>query len=44
MHEHLQYVLAAAGLLIGLIVFYVIRKLFERRRGPRFPVEDAKVD
>jgi len=41
MHEHVQYVLAGAGVLIGLIIFYVIRKIFDRRRGARLPVEDA---
>lgn len=40
MHEHSQHVLAAVGILLGLIVFYVVRKLFDRRRGARFPVEE----
>ncbi len=40
MHEHLQYVLATVGILFGLIALYVIRKLFDRRRGARFPVEE----
>jgi membrane protein YqaA with SNARE-associated domain len=40
MHDHLQFVLAATGLLIGLIIFYIIRKLFDRRRGAKFPVEE----
>lgn len=38
--QHLGYVLGAVGVLVGLIVFYVIRKLFNRRRGMRFPAED----
>jgi membrane protein YqaA with SNARE-associated domain len=40
MHNHMQYVLAGAGVLIGFIVFYVVRKLFDRRRGTKFPIED----
>jgi membrane protein YqaA with SNARE-associated domain len=40
MHNHLQYVLAGVGVLIGFILFYVIRKLFDRRRGTKFPIED----
>ena len=41
MHDHLNYVLAGIGVIIGFILFYVIRKLFDRRRGTRFPIEDA---
>jgi O-antigen/teichoic acid export membrane protein len=39
-HAHLDYVLAIFGVLAGLLVVYVVRKLFGRRRGTRFPVED----
>lgn len=38
--EHLGYVLVAVGVMLGLVVFYVIRKLFHRRRGTQFPTED----
>ena len=41
LHEHLSIVLAVAGVLaLGLSV-YVLRKLFDRRRGPRFPLEEV---
>jgi membrane protein YqaA with SNARE-associated domain len=42
LHEHLNYVLGAVGVLGGLLVFYVVRKLFTRRRGTHFPVEDTE--
>lgn len=38
--EHAQYVLGFAGLLVGLLVFYVVRKIFDRRRGTRLPIEE----
>lgn len=38
--QHLGYVLAVIGVVVGLIVFYVVRKLFHRGRGTRFPAED----
>ena len=41
MHDHLLYVLAGVGIIFGLIGFYIIRKVFDRRRGTRFPIEDA---
>ncbi len=40
MHTHLQWVLGVAGILVGLIVFWVVRKLFDKRRGTQFPAED----
>ncbi len=40
MHEHIQYVLGFTGLLGGLLVFYVIRKIFDRRRGTNLPIEE----
>jgi len=39
-HLHLQLVLGMGGILVGLIAFWVIRKLFDRRRGTRFPLEE----
>ena len=39
-HEHMGYVLGVIGILAGLLVIYIVRKLFGRRRGTRFPVED----
>jgi membrane protein YqaA with SNARE-associated domain len=41
MHDHLYYVLAGVGVIFGFILFYIIRKLFDRRRGARFPLEDS---
>jgi membrane protein YqaA with SNARE-associated domain len=41
-HEHLWVVLVIVGLVVIGILFYVIRKLFDRRKGTNFPVEDAE--
>jgi membrane protein YqaA with SNARE-associated domain len=39
-HEHLGWVLLGAGIIgIGLLV-YVLRKIFDGRRGTKFPVEE----
>ena len=39
--EHSDIVLAIS-LAIGLaFVVYLLRKLFDRRRGPQFPIEEA---
>lgn len=40
-HEHLGYVLGFIGVIVGLLVFFIIRKLFAKRRGTQFPVEDS---
>lgn len=40
LREHMSYVLGVGGILVGLLVFWVVRKLFDRRRGTRFPVEE----
>jgi membrane protein YqaA with SNARE-associated domain len=40
MHEHARYVIGFVGVLLGLIVVWVVRKLFDKRRGPRFPIEE----
>lgn len=39
-HQHLQLVLGIGGVLVGLIALWIIRKLFDRRRGTRFPIEE----
>jgi membrane protein DedA with SNARE-associated domain len=40
-HEHSDVVLAIS-LAIGLaFIVYLLRKLFDRRRGTRFPIEEA---
>jgi membrane protein YqaA with SNARE-associated domain len=40
MHEHLGYVLGAAGILVVMLMVYVMRKVFDRRRGASLPVEE----
>ncbi|GAC1362362.1 MAG: hypothetical protein NVSMB3_10590 [Acidobacteriaceae bacterium] len=40
LHQHLGLVLAGVGAIVLGIVAYVIRRLFDRRRGTRFPVEE----
>lgn len=40
LRAHTAYVLSVAGLLVGLLVFWVVRKVFDRRRGVRLPIED----
>ena len=42
-HRHLGLVLAGVGLLVMTLVAYVIRKVFDRRRGTRFPLEEDEV-
>jgi membrane protein YqaA with SNARE-associated domain len=39
-HEHLGYVLGAGGIIIVLLLVYVLRKVFDRRRGTSLPVEE----
>ena len=40
LHEHLGYVLGGAGILVVMLVVYVLRKIFDRRRGVPLPVEE----
>ena len=40
LHLHLQFILGVGGILVGLIAVWIIRKLFDRRRGTRFPLEE----
>jgi membrane protein YqaA with SNARE-associated domain len=40
LRAHLQWVLGISGILVGLIVLWVVRKLFDKRRGTQFPAED----
>jgi membrane protein YqaA with SNARE-associated domain len=39
-HEHIQYVLGFAGLLGVLLIIYVVRKIFDRRRETSLPIEE----
>ena len=41
MHEHLNEVLTVTGILALVIVVYVLRKLFNRRSGTQFPLEES---
>jgi membrane protein YqaA with SNARE-associated domain len=43
-HHHAGYLWAIVGVLVGLVLVYVVRKLFSRRRGTRFPVEDETAE
>lgn len=42
LHQHLGLVLGGAGGLVVILVVYVLRKLFDRRRGTRFPSEEEE--
>lgn len=39
-HRHLGLVLAGVGLLVLVLLAYVVRRVFDRRRGTQLPVED----
>jgi membrane protein YqaA with SNARE-associated domain len=39
-HEHRNYVLGVSGIVMVLLLVYVMRKVFDRRRGTRLPVEE----
>lgn len=41
LHEHLGYVMGSAGILVVGLGVYVVRKLFDRNRGTRFPAEEG---
>ena len=40
--DHLRLVLTIAGLLGVVIVVFIMRKLFDRKRGTKFPAEEAE--
>jgi membrane protein YqaA with SNARE-associated domain len=40
MHAHLGYVLGVGGAALGLLAVYVVRRVFDARRGTRLPVEE----
>lgn len=44
LHEHLGYVLGGVGVLTGALVFFIVRKLFGKQRGARFPLEDESAE
>jgi membrane protein YqaA with SNARE-associated domain len=39
-HQHLGYVLGLGGIIVLIVGAYVVRKLFDRKRGTTFPVEE----
>ena len=41
LHAHLGYVMGAAGILVVMLVVYVLRKIFDRRRGTPLPMEEG---
>jgi membrane protein DedA with SNARE-associated domain len=41
MHAHAGYLLGISGILLVLLVVYVVRKIFDKRRGTRLPVEES---
>jgi len=42
-HEHLGVVLVLVGAIVLALLVYVLRKLFDRRRGTQFPMEEIVV-
>ena len=40
LHRHLGYVMGTGGIIIVLLLVYVMRKVFDRRRGTSLPVEE----
>ena len=40
MRDHMRYILGIGGALIVLLAIWVTRKLFDRKRGTRFPMEE----
>jgi len=42
MHEHAGMMLAIGGIILVAITVYILRKVFARRRGVQFPIEDAE--
>ena len=39
-HEHRNSVLGVSGIVLVLLLVYVMRKVFDRRRGTSLPVEE----
>jgi len=39
-HAHLLWVLGLSGIVLILLLVYVVRKVFDRRRGTRLPLEE----
>ena len=43
MHRHANLVIGAVGMLIGGLLVYIFRKIFDRKKGEAFPGEDRQV-
>lgn len=43
MHRHLGLVIGTAGFAVMAVIFYIVRRLFDRRRGVPLPIEDAEL-
>jgi membrane protein YqaA with SNARE-associated domain len=43
MHQHLGVVIGFALFALLLVLFYVVRKIFDRRRGMQLPVEEGSL-
>ena len=43
-HRHTHLIFSLAGLLLAAIAIWVVRKLFDRRRGTRLPIEEDEID
>jgi membrane protein YqaA with SNARE-associated domain len=41
LHRHLGYVMGVSGIILVLLLVYVMRKVFDRRRGTSLPVEEG---
>lgn len=41
---HMAYVMGVGGILVVLLAVWVMRKLFDRRRGTRFPAEEEAAE
>ncbi len=42
-HRHANVTLSVIGVLVVVLAVYVLRKIFDRRRGVRLPVEDEEI-
>lgn len=43
MHRHLGLVIGTAGLALMAVIFYIVRRIFDRRRGVPLPIEEAEL-
>jgi uncharacterized membrane protein YdjX (TVP38/TMEM64 family) len=43
LHKHQEVMLVVVGILVVLLVVFILRKVFDRRRGTSLPVEEGEV-